>query len=111
MKTIDQYTIYCTKEQTQKAFELGASIVKMIEEFNAIPSCYVDKSNNLYEIPTAEQMIGWLEEQGFEFEESKYYTSIDYKDKGCLGMFEGLRKDSVLIAIDTALDYLISKKK
>lgn len=110
MKTLDRYTIYCTMEQTEKAFELGAPIVKIIEDFNAIPS-YVDNSNNLYEIPTAEQMIGWLEEQGFEFEESKYYTSIDYKDKGCLGMFEGLRKDSVLIAIDTALDYLIEKKK
>ena len=63
MKTMSDYTIYCTREQTERAYKFRARIVKMVEEFNAIPSCYVDKSNNLYEIPTAEQMIGWLEDK------------------------------------------------
>ena len=51
---MNKYTIYCTSEQTKRAYELGAPIEK--------------PSNSLFEslenkIPTTEQMCGWLREK------------------------------------------------
>lgn len=101
------------------AFELDAPIVKVTEEFNAIPSCYVDKSNNLYEIPTTEQMIGWLEKQ-ISFidvirQENDTWLYIVYPEthsnKNITVKGFSSRKEATLAAIDTALEHLTNNKK
>lgn len=127
MKTISDYTIYCTPEQTKKALELGANIIKVEEDFNAVPTCYVDKSNDLYEIPTAEQMIGFLEEQNGIKEISVYcdvtgktwyFDMYGYEGNSLITIKEISnsysflsRKEATLAAIGAALEYLLNKKK
>lgn len=111
---MEQYTIPCTEEQATKAFELGANIIKVEEDFNAVPTCYVDKSDDLYEIPTAEQMIGWLEEQGILID-VEMRTGIAYvydrKNKVYVKTITiPTRKEATLAAIDAALDYLSKNK-
>lgn len=84
MKTISDYTIYCTPEQTKKAFELGAPIRNFItkeESKRLVDKARLENRIEEYEnelakyhqtiigdmvycYPTAEQMISWLEEQG-----------------------------------------------
>ena len=100
-KTLSDYTISCTEEQTQKVLELGASIRKLS---NSIPE---------YKAPTAEQMIGWLEDEVFRevniqyfgnYWEYNLYTSsedlVSHK-----GNFRS-RQEATFAAIDAALEYL-----
>lgn len=96
MKTISDYTIRCTEEQTNKALELGAPI----------------------ELPTAEQMIGWMEGQGILFDiDTEWNKSVlvyvwDCENKSLINhVFHGSRKETILAAIDAALGYLSNKKK
>lgn len=116
---MNQYTIYCSAEQTQKAYKLGAPIAKMTEEFNAVPSCYVDKSNNLFEIPTSEQMISWLEdglleEVHIEQDIDSMWSYTIYGNGNDLFGISNLypsRKEATIAAIDAALEYLTNNKK
>lgn len=72
MKTMSDYGLYCTEAQTRKALELGAPIVHHENACttNSTPHFYIGECGNyqkgfiLYIIPTAEEMKGWLEEQG-----------------------------------------------
>ena len=57
---MNKYTIYCTEEQTRKAVELGAPIE--LYYGGEYESELIDGIR--YITPTAEEMIGWLEEQG-----------------------------------------------
>lgn len=98
---MENYTIYCTAEQTMKALDLGAPIDHRHYTFD----------NEFYAIlPTAEQMIGWLEEQGIYIHTEavanswRYYVTdgieyIRHESKPS-------RKEAILAAIDAALDYL-----
>lgn len=64
---MNRYTIYCTEEQAKKALELGAPIETIrlqTGENPPIDSIYISQQFEHYYIPTAEQMLGWLEEQG-----------------------------------------------
>lgn len=93
MKTISDYTIYCTPEQTKKALALGAKIKTAMSKYNASianKNCEQGKesfdeyqkkgiiflSNGFsamaYIIPTAEQMKGWLRTKGFAFGITEY---------------------------------------
>lgn len=119
---MNKYTIYCTSEQTKKALELGASIeiLPNYTEYRVFPLVKCKDGNERpCIIPTAEQMIGWLEEQ-----ESIVCVNIDYyvtddtwaywiKFKGD-GVYNkqdfNSRKDATLAAIDAALDYLEKQK-
>lgn len=56
---MDKYTIYCTKEQTKKALELGAPI-----DITAVMPPTMLIGEKIYSVPTTEQMIGWLRKQG-----------------------------------------------
>lgn len=109
MGTISDYTIYCTEEQTNKALELGATL----KPYNA--KGYVE--SGCAEIPTAEQMIGFLEETlkevsvrqsiiGSWFYEL-YINPYELIEKNC-GYIS--RREATLAAIDAALDYLINNK-
>lgn len=128
MKTIQDYTIHCTTEQTKKALELGAPIeIKTIEEapkdwqgkacFTGMATCA--------KFPTAEQLIGWLEEQGISVKamcfswcnENKptwqvhaYQSTTNFWDEIAFGHSKSC-KEATLAAIDAALDYLIKNKK
>lgn len=123
MEKMQDYSCYCTAEQTQRAYKLGAPIE--YSQF-AYPSewennmCKVKDEYGHYSIalrvPTTQQMIGWLREKGILFE------FIDLSDGLC--DFNITRKsDDVLIysneysntitqaeleAIDAALDYILT---
>lgn len=111
MQTISDYTIYCTKEQTKKAIELGARI----EHY--CPS----EHERVFIHPTAEQIIGWLEGQ-------KIYVHIDPYSAICCRWYISSRgysrygytsdvrscksrKEATLAAIDSALGYLESQQR
>ena len=118
---MEKYTIYCTEEQTKKALELGAPIISYHNAFttNDIPHYTIEEGNGncmLYIIPTAEQMIGWLEEHIDEIDACKKndgtWFYIFYPNNTIVNHIkEGFssRKEATLAAIDAALDYL--KKK
>lgn len=122
MKTISDYTIYCTEAQTHKALNLGVPIEKLSN--HPIDKKICDKYHFLvidgvcYNNPTTEQMIRWLEEQkSITIEVSCQYGINKY----CYYIFDNYgndienieskirfssRKEAILAAIDTALKYL-----
>lgn len=116
---MDEFTIYCTPEQTKKAYELGAPICKCAKDNND-PDLTVDGWGSFdgywLLIPTAEQMIGWLEVQGLIFltgmdDEDKFFFNL-YHSEGHIEVREyDLRKEATLAAINEALDYLIQTRK
>lgn len=57
---MNEYSIYCTEEQMNKALELGAPIE--ITGMYKVAQ-FVGVSDATFIIPTAEQMLGWLETQ------------------------------------------------
>lgn len=135
---MDRYTIYCTAEQTRKAMKLGAPIKEAKSRYNARTAYKsIEQGTETYEmyekkgiaiignsisakalnVPTAEEMIGWLEEQ-------ENIVSIDL-----MGVTKNLwlpevntitgiivckdcesHKESVLAAIDAALYYVANWK-
>lgn len=118
METIDKYTIYCTKEQTKKALELGAPLELETEVYYPNGAAFPKK-------PTAEQMIGWLEDKGISVKavcfswlyENKptwqvhaYQRSTNFWDEIAFGHSKSC-KEATLSAIDAALGYLINNKK
>lgn len=120
------YTIYCTETQTHKALELGAPIEvgrKGNRYFNIKIQTYYDnvKKSTIY-IPTAEQMIGWLEDQGIWIHFCKpnqrpnlLSFSVSNINEPFRREFVGgeysSRRDATLTAIDAALDYLVKIKE
>ena len=66
-------------------------------------------------IPTAEQIINWLEEQyhlSFDIYQSllSWSCSIKHKDEECIFLdYLNSRKEATLAAIDAALEYLSNK--
>lgn len=121
---MDKYTIHCTEEQTKKALELGAPI-ELANSFNDyLPHemiDYVSERGNVvcaeFIFPTAEQMIGWLEEQesDMRFEVATgiahtwhYYIHLNYNSHYHNLFNSGYhsRSEATLAAIDIALDYL-----
>ena len=64
MKTISDYTIHCTEEQTKRAYKLGAPINKVFEAL-AEHSVYIEENGKVFylEIPTTRQIRRWLDEE------------------------------------------------
>lgn len=133
---MDKYTIYCTEEQTKKALELGAPlhtiIFKSVSAFKALKiidsgnlknnhtlldNCQQsgDYCSKLITNPTAEQMIGWLEEKGVTVEIVKcetHWFARTYSHENTnfnKGRFFS-RKGAILASIDSALDYLTKEE-
>lgn len=111
MGFINRYTLFCTEAQTRKALELGAPLFKYTSIPNFAEVIEISTSE-YYEIPTAEQLIGWLEEQeGVDFSLKKYeYYYHSYINEKYIGNFK-TRKEATLAAIDAALEYLTKNKK
>lgn len=124
---MSDYTIYCTEAQTKKALELGAPIFTFSESFadgyrtsfrdkycSIPPIKEEDYEDDVYaDIPTAEQMIGWLRDKdvhvstpiGWGSSVNAVVTIIS-----TLNIIASLNrktpKEATLAAIDAALDYL-----
>ena len=113
---MEQYTIYCTKGQINKALELGAPI-EVDFQFNSKTAIINHKA---YIVPTAEQMIGWLERQGLVIIDTFIVTDLIYdhlswysyrlrfpwgKEKYNEIKYDS-RREATLAAIDAAFDYL-----
>lgn len=127
-----RYTIYCTQEQTSKALELGAPIDEAMSRYNArnaiqrvesgketleeyakqgiaLVDCqYVKKA---LKIPTAEQMIGWIEENKYMSIEV-VRTPVGYRyfayfvEGRKIGGRYDTRSEATIEAIDAALEYI-----
>lgn len=92
---MNRYAIYCTKEQTKKAFDLGAPIILESEYYtptendikldNPIPCESYTCGYHYAKCPTAEQMIGFILEsgKGHSIDLSKLIREQGYK-QGCL---------------------------
>ena len=113
---MNRYTIYCTPEQTKKALELGAPIEIVPHDYDR-KSKYTEIENGALKHPTAEEMIGWLEEQENIIEicikrigtwRYEIYIEPHYHEEG--GGYS-TREKACLAAIDAALDYLIKNKE
>lgn len=116
---MNKYTLYCTEVQTKKAIGLGAPIEKAETRHDLYNNkyCFVDDIEPAIIIPTAEQMLGWLEKQyvyiNICWDDSIYYVQIKSVDKGYLGIGNKIfqtRKEATLAAIDIALEYLVGNK-
>lgn len=121
---MNRYIIPCTEEQTKKALELGAPITILPNyiEYRIFPLVECEDGNERpYIFPTAEQMLGWLEEQGILIEFSRLFGLYAYRLMEIHGSGEKnlhlqnqnyqSYKEAILAAIDVALDYLIKNKK
>lgn len=123
---MEQFTINCTPEQTKKAYELGAPInfeMEVSYDYETMePNGYEDikmgeDGEPILIPPTAEQMIGWLEEQesikDIVIAKPFKWIFIVCNEIGYHSTGEGYetRKEATLAAIDAELDYLASRQK
>lgn len=116
---MDNYTILCTEAQTKKSLELGAPI-EVDFQFN---SKTVIINKKAYIVPTAEQMMGWLRNEGIHLS-ILYYRFRDLYNVQCFEFDDVYIRDddgsikyfisykqATLAAIDVALEYLTNNKK
>lgn len=117
---MNDFTIYCTTEQTKKALELGAPIYTTNEHLYRHPHEYkyyveVNIQGNFYaaKIPTSEQMIGWLRKENNIFFTPKKVGDNNYVLIGDLRHFQTYDsyEESTLAGIDVALEYLKNLKQ
>ena len=114
LKIMDKFTQYCTTEQTKAALLLNAPIES--EEWNRnypLPRYWFgdEKTMRCYHIPTMEQMLGWLEQQGILV--SVHYSIDGYctvcATKGFDRIYESgymSKGQALLCCIDRSLEYL-----
>lgn len=126
---MNKYTIYCTPSQAKKALELGAPI-EYANNYNAyLPHKMIDfvgESGKMecaqFVIPTADQMIGWLEEQGIWIhfcKPNQRPTLLSFSVSNINDPFRRIfvgeeyifRKEATLAAIDAALEHLENNRK
>lgn len=128
-ENMNRYKIYTTEAQTRKALSLGAPI----EVYDNWDSDDIREANIFYKEKyielddyklanriTAEEMIGWLEDQGIKIniehsnvEDSmrfKIHKSEDFDYEIAWNFHYPSRKEATLAAIDAALDYLSKNK-
>lgn len=116
---MDEFTIYCTPEQTRKALQLGAPI-RYASITDIRLNRYINTSKECYALPTAEQMKGWIEAQdaisSIEIEYAttyKMWIYFVYTTKDEDSVYKSLfpsRPEATIAAIDAALEYLTNKK-
>lgn len=124
---MNEFTIYCTQEQTRKALELGAPIELESEYYNPTendfklenPIACSSFTNGYHyaKCPTAEQMIGWLATKGvfvgvaWDYFTKKWesYVCAERKKIDCDS--DDIREDATHCALNEALNYLIQNNK
>lgn len=110
---MNDYTIYCTEEQTKKALELGAPIKMTLLEGNQLRPIQ----------PTAEQMLGWLEEMNIKcfiipdiYKDDSYNIQINDKlvttghSQYNYPLTYDTRQEAIIAVIDAALEYSSNQK-
>lgn len=112
MVIMDQFIIRCTEEQTKKARLLGAPLNL---GYHSDDFAYAVKiaSKHYAEIPTAETMIGWLEEQddikSIVVDKTDCWQYVIWGSDGspiwCDTNFKS-RREATLAAIDKVLEHL-----
>lgn len=116
---MNKFSILCTKDQIRKALELGAPL-ETCDWRITDTSRYIELDNEKgwhIQIPTAEEMIGWLEsEKSFSFDIRKRVVTWSYFIYYKMRHFlqdpviddDGFtsREEATLAAIDAALEYL-----
>lgn len=117
---MQDYTQYCTAEQTHKAYDLNAPLVYYPMHDNSIATfdCIeiVNEFGKQFKaaIPTTQQMINWLRNQDYIFRIDDGYentcVTVFKKDENVI-FIKALTKDKAeLAAIDAALNHLEQKK-
>lgn len=116
---MNEYTTYCTSEQTRKALELGAPIqFASINDIRLGRYIEVESNNEAYVIPTVEQMIGWLNDKGllvsivpncgdYCWQVWERSLIVDMSETETISTI----KEATLAAINAALDYLNKNNK
>lgn len=123
---MEEFTIYCTVEQTRRAFKLNAPI-KHYSPYTTGPGTNICLVKDLYEwdnaditcddrliIPTAEQMKNWLKRVHkisihlYEWDFWEY--DMSYNGQCYDGVFYKTEEEALLAAIDVALDILEDEK-
>lgn len=112
---MNRYSIFCTPEQTKRAYKLGAPIYIFVHAAGEDKGSYkpIDEFTDAL-IPTAEQICGWLRKKnifinvchncdGYGTWIKKIVPSEPIGDM--IGYFE-TEPQATLSAIDAALDYL-----
>lgn len=117
---MNRYEIRCTEEQTRKAFKIGAPIEEHGRYHADLePNIVMTNCKTWIEIPTAEQMLGWLEST-IRISDidvyrggSQYWTfSVTLFCGNIIGKENYFtRQEATLAAIDAALNYLINRKE
>ena len=118
---MNKYTIYCTEEQTRKALELGAPInteINYTRTGSQFEGIYND-GKTFYYLPTAEQILNWLEEHKLQIvitvSSTDRWIPIIYETSSSHPLYIGENTDSrvkaTIAAIDAALEYLSDNKK
>lgn len=120
---MDEYEIRCTEKQAKKALELGAPLETRTNKNPFVDvgffNCRGQFVCESYDIPTAGQMIGWLEST-IRISDidvyrggSQYWTfSVTLFCGNIIGKENYFtRKEATLAAIDAALNYLINRKE
>lgn len=122
---MNTFTIFCTEAQTRRALELGAPINIRCSYNGYYPLPFIREiivePHHFAEVPTAEQMLGWLKTKGFAFGITNYndgfndhvfWRVANNQDKRWYISDDKLKdpKEAVLAAIDAALNYLKNKK-
>lgn len=120
MRIMNDYTIHCTEAQTKRALELGAPIeyAKVVDTINGNSIRIPEETGEFCLIPTAEQMVCWmedglLEEVHIEQDIDGLWNYTIYKNGNDLFGISNLypsRKEATLAAIDAALEYLENLK-
>lgn len=115
---MDEFTIYCSEEQARKALELGAQLkrVKVMAIYDIEEEPIYKTEMDWFYIPTAEQMLGWLEAQdGIGevdiYEMVSWCYDVHYVDDSDFNLGYKTRKEATIAAIDAALEYLIKNKE
>ena len=92
---MEQYTIYCTEEQTKKAWELGAPIeyAKVIDTIKGKTIRIPQDTGDFYIWPTADQMIGFIlgSGKGYSVDLAALIKEYGYK-QGCLTFIDNYLK-------------------
>lgn len=116
---MNKYTIYCTTKQTEKAFKLGAHVEEDCSTLRHDASRTTYINDRYYSYPTAEQMLGWLEERDIIeeievgiYEDDKWTYMVHLKNNPARvnHTLYNSRKEATLAAIDAALEYLSNNK-
>jgi len=102
---MEQYAIYCSEEQTKRAYELGAPIEEVCTCES--PHEYYVREGLFIVAPTAEQMCRWSREKGIFILESQPNIYDIVVEENEIYVFTKIDEaQDIPAAIDTALDYL-----